>query len=63
MLGGPRSPISILILGTSINKNFKTYSHPSSPNFLLAPIHAVTFSPNSIVHMIVVNENPVIVQW
>jgi hypothetical protein len=63
MLGGPRSPTFISISGTSINKNFKTYFHPSSPNFLLVPTHAMTFSPNSIVHMIMENGNPVIAQW
>src|SRR5216684_4855697 len=63
MLGGLRSPTFILISGMSTNKNFKTYFHPSSSNFLLGPIPAMTYSPNCILHMIVENGSPVIVQW
>src|SRR5229473_2575013 len=63
MLGGLRSPTFILISGMSINKNFKTYFHPFSSNFLLAPISAMTYSPNCILHMIMENGSPVIGQW
>src|SRR5216684_5054711 len=63
MLVGLRSPTFILISGMSINKNFKMYFHPSSSNFLLGPIPAMTYSPNCILHMIVENKSPVIVQW
>src|SRR5258708_16748034 len=63
MLGGLRSPTFILISGMSINKNFKMYFHPSSSNFLLGPIPAMTYSPNCILHMIVENKSPVIVHW
>jgi hypothetical protein len=38
-------------------------SYPSSSNFLLGPIPAMTYSPNCILHMIVENGSPVIVQW
>lgn len=38
-------------------------SYLSSSNFLLAPIPAVTYSPDSIPHTIVENRNQVIVQW
>src|SRR5260221_10756157 len=63
MLGGLRLATFILISGMSINKSFKTYLHPSSSNFLLGLIPAMTYSPNCILHMIAENGSPVIVQW
>ena len=63
MLGWPQWPISILISGTLISKDFPTFFPLYSSNSLHGPMPVATNSPNSILHMIVGYRSQAIARW